>query len=391
MIITVIIIFVLALSFINTFSPSLSMLKENVFLSQDTRSQVEISVTEKQSTTPYPYQASILETSTPKTQTFEITTKIVSGPKHNEVIDETNKITFEFDLKIPDPDQRTRFQTKVLGFDSEWKSTYSKKRTITLPPGPKEYTFLVREKEKAETTLPAQRIFKLNISPYFDKVEISRVQTQTSSRSSLITLSTHLKKKEEVNITGWQIKGKQGSFVIPEGIEKYRTYYSPVPTESIFVKRGDKIYLSSALNPLGRGINFRPNKCLGYLTNYPNYRDFAISLSKKCPRPTKEEISGLDPCCQEFIFDNETCKIPDYSSNFIILSDSECVFYLNENFNYDGCFRNYFRDEDFIMKNWHIYMNRNLVVSNSCDTFYLRDQNNLFIDKYTYGKAQCSW
>ncbi len=383
MIITIIIIIVLALSFINAFAPSLPMLKENVFLSQDTDSQVETSISEKQSTTPY-----TTETSTPETQTLEITTKIVSGPKHNEVIDETNKITFEFDLKIPDPDERTRFQTKVLGFDSDWKSTYSKKRTITLPPGSKEYTFLVQEKEKAETTSPAQRIFKLNISPYFDKVEISRVQIETSSRSSLITLNSDLERGEEINITGWQIKGKGGSFTIPQGIEKYRTYYGPIPTENIFVKRGDKIYLSNASNPLGRGINFRPNKCLGYLTNY---RDFAISLSKKCPRPTEEEISRLDPCCQEFIFDSETCKIPDYSSNFTILSDSECVFYLNENFNYDGCFRNYFRDEDFIMENWHIYMNRNLVVSNGCDTIYLRDQNNLFIDKYTYGKAECNW
>ncbi len=382
MIIAIIIILVLAFTFINTFPPSLPTLKEGVFLPQDTDSQVETSISEKQSTTPY-----TSETSIPETQTLEITTKIVSGPKHNEVIDETNKITFEFDLKIPDPDERTRFETKVLGLDSDWKSTSSKKRTITLPPGPKEYTFLVQEKEKAETTSPAQRVFKLNISPYFDKVEIYRVQTQTSSRSSLITLNTDLEKGEEINITGWQIKGRTGSFTIPQGIEKYNPYYNPVPTKSIFVKRGDKIYLSGASNPFGRGRNFRPNKCLGYFTNY---RDFPISLPKECPRPTEEEIYHLEPCCQEFIFDSKTCEIPDYSSSFTISSNSECVSYINENFNYGGCFRNYSQDEDFIMENWHIYMNKDWVVSNGCDTLYLRDQNNLFIDKYTYGKAECN-
>ncbi len=383
MIITIIIIIVLALSFINAFAPSLPMLKENVFLSQDTDSQVETSISEEQSTTPY-----TSETSTPETQTLEITTKIVSGPKHNEVIDETNEITFEFDLKIPDPDERTRFQTKVLGFDSDWKSTYSKKRTITLPPGPKEYTFLVQEKEKAETTSPAQRIFKLNISPYFDKVEIRKIEPETETSSSLITLNTDLEKGEEINITGWQIKGKGGSFTIPQGIEKYNPYYNPVPTESIFIKRGDKIYLSGGSNPFGRGRNFRPNKCLGYFTNY---RDFPISLPKECPRPTGEEISHLEPCCQEFIFDSKTCEIPDYSSSFIISSDSECVSYINENFNYGGCFRDYSQDADFIMENWHIYMNKNWIVSKGCDILYLRDQNNLFIDKYTYGKAECNW
>jgi len=383
MIITVIIILVLALTFINTFLPSLPMLKENVFVSQDTDSQVETSISEKQSTTPY-----TTETSTPEIQTLEITTKIVSGPKHNEVIDETNKITFEFDLKIPDPDERTRFQTKVLGFDSDWKSTYSKKRTITLPPGPKEYTFLVQEKEKAETTSPAQRIFKLNISPYFDKVEIRKIEPETKTGSCLITLNTDLERGEEINITGWQIKGRTGSFTIPQGIEKYNPYYNPIPTQSIFIKRGDKIYLSGASNPFGRGRNFRPNKCLGYFTNY---RDFPISLPKECPTPTEEELSHFEPCCQEFIFDSKTCEIPDYSSSFIISSDSECVSYITENFNYGSCFRDYSRDADFIMENWHIYMNRNWILSNGCDTLYLRDQNNLFIDKYTYGKAECNW
>ena len=383
MIITIIIIIVLALSFINTFAPSLSTLKENLFLPRDTGSQVETSIDEKQSTTPDTSQ-----TSTPETQTFEITTKIVSGPKHNEAINETNEVTFEFDLKIPDPDERTRFETKVLGFDTDWKSTYSKKRTITLPSGSKEYTFLVREKEKAETTSPAQRIFKLNISPYFDKVEIRRVEQGTETSSSLITLDTDLEKGEEINITGWQIKGKGGSFTIPQGIEKYYPGYNPVPTKSIFVQRGDEIYLSGGSNPLGRGRNFRPNKCLGYFTNY---RDFPISLPKECPRPTGEEIYHLEPCCQEFIFDTERCEIPDYSSSLIISSDSECVSYINENFNYGGCFKNYSQDEDFIMENWHIYMNKDWVVSNGCDILYLRDQNNLFIDKYTYGKAECNW
>ena len=320
---------------------------------------------------------------------ISINAYITSGPEEGEVIEETNKVTFEFKAKVSpeETEDRVIFETKVEGFDDNWKETSSNQRTINLPSGPKEYTFFVRAKIKdAIDPSPAKRTFKINTSPYFDKIKISSVSSQTSSRPSLITLSTYLEKEEEINITGWQIKGKKGSFTIPQGIEKYNPYYNPVPDESIFVKRGDKIYLSGASNPLGRGRNFRPNKCLGYFTNY---YDFPIPLPKNCPKPTKEEISHLSPCCQEFILQLGRCEIPDYSSNFRISTDSECVAYLTDNFNYAGCYRNYSRDEDFIGDNWHIYMNRNIVVSNDCDTLYLRDQNGLLVDKYSYGRAVC--
>ncbi len=322
--------------------------------------------------------------------TISVNTYITSGPEEGEVIEETNRVVFEFKAKVSPEETEGRiiFETKVEGFDEDWKETSSKQRTINLPSGPKEYTFLVRAKIKNITfdPTPARRNFKINTSPYFDKVKISSTRSQTSSRPSLITLSTYLKNEEEINITGWKIKGKRGSFVVPGGIEKYNPYYNPVPSESIFIERGDIIYLSGASNPLGRGRNFRPNKCLGYFTHY---RDFPIPLPKNCPKPTSEEISHLDPCCQEFILRLGKCEIPDYSSNFRISTDSECVAYLTDNFNYGGCYRNYSRDEDFIGNNWHIYMNRNIVVSDDCDTLYLRDQNGLFIGKYSYGRPVC--
>lgn len=320
---------------------------------------------------------------------ISINTYITSGPKEGEVINETNKVTFEFKAKISpeETEGRISFETKVEGFDEDWKKTYSQKRKINLPSGPKEYTFLVRAKiEDVIDKTPAKRTFKINTSPYFDKVRISRVRIETTSRPSLITLSSYLKKGEEINITGWKIKGRRGSFVIPGGIEKYSPYYNPVPSKSIFIERGDIIYLSGSSNPLGRGRNFRSNKCMGYLANY---RDFPIPLSKNCPRPTREEISHLDPCCQEFILRLGRCEIPDYSQKYSVARDSECVDYLDKNFNYAGCFRKYSRDEDFVGRNWHIYMNRNIVISNDCDTLYLRDQNGLIIDKYSYGRPVC--
>ena len=383
MIVAIIIILALALTFANTFSPSLPDL-ENLFLRRDTDFQVETNNSEQQSITPYTPQDSTPETLPPETQTLEITTKIVSGPKHNEVIDETNEVTFQFDLKIPDPDNNTRFETKVLGFDNDWRSTSSKKRTITLPPGPKEYTFLVREKEKAETTSPAQRIFKLNISPYFEKVEIEDLEPGTKTSYSLITLDTDLDRGEEINMTGWQLKGRLKTFDFSKGIQAYHPIFNAVPNKDIIIKRNDTIYLSAASTPLGLASVFKTNQCAGYLDDL---RTFPIPIPEDCPEIEEDDISELDQCCQEYILDLEECELP--KDTYAL--DSECRDYVTNNISYEGCFSKYSKYNDFLGDEWHMYLNFNLVLTGECHTLYLRDQNGLFVDKYSYGETECNW
>jgi len=319
-----------------------------------------------------------------------IDTYITSGPKNGEIIEDTNKVVFEFEAKIlSDQVQgKTYFETKLIGFDSDWKKTSSKKRVITIVSEPKEYTFLVRAGTKnAIDYTPAQTTFKINVSPYFDKVKISRTKTQVSSRSSIITLSTILKKEERINITNWSIEGRSGKIIIPQGVEKYCYSYNFYPNEDIFIKRGDKIYLSSDYNPSKKDRNFRSNKCLGYLANS---FDFPISISKNCPKPTKEEISHLNPCCQKFILRLRSCELPNYSENIDVRGDKECIEYINENLNNRGCFINYSQDTNFLGNIWHIYLNGKNIVANNCyDTLYLRDQNGFLVNTYSYGQLVC--
>ncbi|KPJ56435.1 hypothetical protein AMJ49_04825 [Parcubacteria bacterium DG_74_2] len=318
-----------------------------------------------------------------------IDTLITAGPESGETIEETNKVVFEFEAKIPSKEAKSRifFETKIIGFDDDWQKTSSKKRKITLPLGPKEYTFLVRAKTKDSTDItPAQRTFKINVSPYFEKVRISKVTIPSSSRPSLTTLITNLKEEEKINITGWQIKGRNGSAVIPQGIKKWLPGYN-YADKDIFIKQGDKIYLSGSSNPLGKNRNFLNNKCFGYIAKSKN---FITPVSGSCPKPEKEEISHLHICCQEFINRRvNRCFVPDYSKNFKIYNDSECVDFLNETFNYEGCFRKYSRDEDFLRNDWHIYLSTEIAADSYCDTIYLTDQNGLVVDKYSYGRDIC--
>lgn len=319
-----------------------------------------------------------------------IDTYITSGPENEEIIEDTNKVVFEFDKRFLSGEIKGKiyFETKLIGFDNDWKKTSSKKRIITVPSGPKEYTFLVRARIKNVIDYtPAQTTFKINVSPYFKKVKISSAKIETSSRPALITLTTNLKNDEKINITGWSIEGKNGKIIIPQGVEKYYHYYNSYSNEDIFIKKGDRIYLSSGYNPLGRDRNFRLNKCLGYLTNS---FDFDIAVSKNCPKPTKEEIWHLNPCCQQFILRLRPCQFPDYSENINVRGDKQCIEYINENLNNAGCFKNHSQDSNFLGNAWHIYLNGKDIVANNCyDTLYLRDQNGLIINTYSYGQPVC--
>jgi hypothetical protein len=381
----VIIAFIVSFSYLQPFSSkgqeepaqeTYSQTKENTVLAQ---SQEEQTLVEK--TGP----AALVK---PKEPSISINTYITKGPKQGEIIEDKNEVVFRFKASLPEKTEgEISFETKVEGLDKTWQKTHSNERKITFPSYPKEYTFSVRAKiDETPDPTPAKRTFKINVSPYFEKIEISDIELKTSSQPSLITLSTYLEKGEEINITGWQIEGKTRSFVIPKGIEKYNGYSNQIVTDNIIVNQRDTIYLSGAQNPLGEGKNFRPNKCFGYLENY---HDFAVNFSGNCPWPEEEDIEDLNICCQEFIFDMRRCEIPYYSENYTVSHDLECLSYLDSHFNYGSCFRNYSKDEDFLEEEWHIYMNKNLLIDYGCDTLYLRDQNGLIVDKYPYGEAIC--
>lgn len=211
---------------------------------------------------------------------------------------------------------------------------------------------------------------KTDVSPYFGKVEISRIQAQSYYNPSLIGLSFWLKEGDKINITGWKIKARQGEIIIPKAMEKYQSYQTP---RDIIIEKYGTIYLIGSLNPLGRDKNFRLNKCFGYLGNYHSY----------CPRPKLEEISHLSPYCQEYILNLSSCEIPNHSNNIKIATDYQCVSFLRDNFNYAKCFEKHFQDQDFLMDSWYIFTNTD-IVEKLHDTIYLLDQNNLIVDKYLY-------
>ncbi len=241
-------------------------------------------------------------------------------------------------------------------------------------------------KEEEKETEP-EEIEELTESPYIGKIKISGVSINSSNEIGKITLSTRLEKKETINITGWKLEGEGGTYIVPLGTKEYSfTPSQEKETKDIVIEKGDGIYLSTTETPLGKTNAFQINKCFGYLKNY---YDFEISVSKICPKPGKEDILYLSGCCSKFILGLNRCELPDYSEEEEIINDAECKDYLFNNLNYSGCSKNYSQDDDFLKNEWHIYMNKDILVFDDWDTLYLKDDKGFVVDSYFYGCPTC--
>jgi len=235
---------------------------------------------------------------------------------------------------------------------------------------------------------------KSDISPYSGKIKISYIRTQTLNYSSLITLTTNLQKEEKIDITDWEFKTKKGSFLIPKGLERINPLYPTLSSQNIIAKQSDIIYISSDPSPfLQKDKNFRPNKCMGYLSGS---RIFTIPLPQTCPRPQADQFpSYVNYWCKEYINTLGYCQAPtsEGMAKYELFKDDNCLSYLNSNLNYNGCFSNYQKDQDFSNNQWHIYLDRRdkeiFPWTNEFDTLYLRDKNGLLVDKYDFGQRVC--
>ena len=131
---------------------------------------------------------------------------------------------------------------------------------------------------------------------------------------------------------------------------------------------------------------------MGYLKSYI---DFPIPIYTYCPKPSQSELPPyLGYCCREYINTLGSCENPTYQkiADYDLFKDSNCMSYLNNNFNYGGCFLNYHEDSDFLRNEWHIYLGRveKEIMAPEIDTIYVRDQNGLLVNEYSYGsRSRC--
>lgn len=305
-------------------------------------------------------------------------TVIVSGPQPGAIIDSDRAVTFYYAAIWPGDLTTISLETKVNGIDSDWQPSSNNSRTISLASGDKNYVFQVRAKtsDGVYDLTPAERSFRAKISPYLDKVKISSASPGQYPYSTMrITLTNYI---TSINLTGWSLTSKTVKYSIPTGATLYNP--SSYQADNIVLKNGEQLVVLGQASPIN--VNYRFNKCLGYLNSSPSPTP-TPNFYSNCPRPDQSEIANLNASCQDFISRLVSCQIPKTSDYEDYNIDSACLNFINSRLNYNGCAQRYRYDSDFFSREWYVYSGNNFLLADH-DKLILRDSAGLLVDVYSY-------
>ncbi len=304
-------------------------------------------------------------------------TAVVSGPANDEFVKDSAVVIFHY-VAIWNGDMNgMTFETKLSGVDSDWQTTSMNARSIILPAGDRNYTFQVRAKTKDGIIdlTAAERTFRAVVSENMGKVKIiSATPGRYPNQAMKITLRND---GPAINITGWTLTAGSGKFVVPTGKEVYNST-SNDEARNIVLNSGDYLFVYGQNSPMD--MNFKINKCFGYLNTTYN---FEPDLPNSCPRPEKSEMTGVSIACQNYLLGLSTCQIPNSNELNKYVEDSACRTFATSQLNYTGCFNRYRYDIDFLGREWYTYSGVNIMKEKD-DALTLRDAGGLYIDEYTY-------
>lgn len=305
-------------------------------------------------------------------------TIIVGNPDN---ILEDDNITFEFSGKteIGEPSSLT-FETFLEGYEKNWKSGWSQKRTFGLPQKSAFYTLFVRAKDKNGNYDPTPVIFPfaVKISSYFEKIRIESGNIKKSKPEEEF-LSIYNSSNETINIAGWHFVAKKddAAYSIFDGYDNAGLGYQG----DFNIIAGSRVYIFTGKTPIN-WKSLRLNKCTGYFNN--NFK-FSLSLPKNCPKLSDDDLMNfsLSFKCQEFIKNLALCEEPENLKIFKL--ETECQNFIREKVNYSSCVERHRSEVDFLEKIWHVYLGKTSQIWNdSKDTITLRDKDGLKVAEYSY-------
>ncbi len=323
-----------------------------------------------------------LDTNTPTPSATPYTgarpdTAIVSGPAEGEFVKDSAVVIFHYVAIWGGEMNGMTFETKLSGVDNDWQATSMNARSIILPAGDRNYTFQVRAKTKDGIldATPVERNFRAIVSENIGKVKIiSATPGRYPNQAMKITLRND---GPAINISGWTLTAGAGKFVVPTGKEVYNPT-SNDEARNIVLNSGDYLFVYGQNSPMD--MNFKINKCFGYLNTIYN---FEPDLYNNCPRPEKSEMTGVSIACQNYLIGLSACQIPNSDELNKYAEDSACRSFATSRLNYTGCFNRYRYDTDFLGREWYTYSGVNIMKEKD-DVLTLRDASGLYIDEYTY-------
>lgn len=306
-------------------------------------------------------------------------TVISFGPEEGSKLTKEPEVVFRFKSIWSGNQDQIGFETKITGIDEEWVNSNSGEREIKLLAGNHSYSFQVRARtgDGIVDLSPAVRNFIGLLSLHLDKVQITSASSGSFGGSAM-RVSLNNNSEENINITGWQIKGLYGVFSISQAVSAYNQFGGVSQNQDLVLEKNGLVDIFGDRSPLG--INFRLNKCFGYLSKLYN---FYYGLSSNCPQLQSSELSGFTPACYDYLFSLGSCEVPDANRLNSFAGDTACRSFANSRLNYNGCFNAHYQDEDFFSNEWHLFSGKNFIGERH-DTLELFDKVGLFVGRYSY-------
>ncbi len=229
---------------------------------------------------------------------------------------------------------------------------------------------------------PPQGFTAEQLSVFYRQVRIHSLSRNYSSNDKTIkqiTIRSDYSLKNGINVSGWRVKGNKGDFLIPQAVNNFDPAFFG-RSGDIIIGANNYIYIYGVSSPMG--LNFRLNKCTGYLNNF--YK-FDPPLPNNCPNVDRKEIASFSGNCQNLITSLGACRIPadkDLNSP-AVLNDSACRAYLDR-LNYRGCYERNYAVSNFLSNEWRVWLGKNIPFDSEHDRLWLFDREGLLVDEYTY-------
>jgi len=259
-------------------------------------------------------------------------TFILSGPDQTKTF-EGKEITFKFGGSIRSSTERLIFERRLVGadgFNSNWSTSYSDTVTYRLNfKGARDLVFQVRAKtsngKKVDPT-PASWSVKVIHSEMWGNITIGAISASfTDSNQERLTLSN--KTSQAINITGWRINDLTSAATIGRAVEVLQPRAGLNFNSDVVLSSFGSATIHTQPSPIG--FSFRENKCV-------------LSLGS-----------------QNQILDN--------------------------NQEYAACYFENRLDNDFLKKNWRIYLGLSSGIWDQKSVMTLRDESGAVVDVVNYG------
>lgn len=233
--------------------------------------------------------------------------------------------------------------------------------------------------ESAISTAPAPKPVPKPVS-YAKKVRIGNVY-RTESPRPYAEVTLYSASDASIDITGWKIKSKTDTIVVPKALQYYTPLYDVKNETNIVLRPNDRVIFYSNASPVG--TNFRLNACIGYVATA---NTFSPALPVTCPAIDYNSLRYLSGECQNYVRSLSSCRVPPATPP--IPYDPLCNDFL-KTLNYATCFETHKRDSGFLSNEVRVWLgdsfgNTRVIFDRYHDIIQLIAPSGEVVDEYVY-------